>query len=138
MIAVLEDDPYRLTEVPRIGFRVADGVAMLLGIELDAPQRLRAGLLFALGEAAGNGNVFLPLPELWQAAARLLEVHDAEPLEAALVRLAREETRSCSSASAPTLPSRGRPRRASLLRSRSVRRRPTGGAVRPPGAARAD
>ncbi len=25
VIAVLEDDPYRLTEVPRIGFRVADG-----------------------------------------------------------------------------------------------------------------
>src|SRR3954452_20160615 len=91
VIAVLEDDPYRLTEVPRIGFRVADGVARSLGIELDAPQRLRAGLLFVLGEAAGNGNVFLPLPELWQAAARLLEVHDVEPLEAALARLARED-----------------------------------------------
>ena len=91
VIAVLEDDPYRLTEVPRIGFRVADRVARSLGIELDAPQRLRAGLLFVLAEAAGNGNVFLPLPELWQAAARLLEVHDAEPLEAALARLARED-----------------------------------------------
>jgi len=91
VIAVLEDDPYRLTEVPRIGFRVADGVARSLGIELDAPQRLRAGLLFVLGEAAGNGNVFLPLPELWQAAARLLEVHDAEPLETALAQLARED-----------------------------------------------
>ena len=91
VIAVLEDDPYRLTEVPRIGFRVADGVARSLGIELDAPQRLRAGLLFVLGEAVGNGNVFLPLPELWQAAARLLEVHDAEPLEAAFARLARQD-----------------------------------------------
>ncbi len=91
VIAVLEDDPYRLTEVPRIGFRVADRVARSLGIELDAPQRLRAGLLFVLGEAADNGNVFLPLPELWLAAARLLEVHDAEPLEAALARLARED-----------------------------------------------
>ncbi|HEY4347473.1 MAG TPA: AAA family ATPase [Gaiellaceae bacterium] len=91
VITVLEDDPYRLTEVPRIGFRVADRVARSLGIELDAPQRLRAGLLFVLAEASGNGNVFLPLPELWQAAAGLLEVHDAEPLEAALARLARED-----------------------------------------------
>src|SRR5436305_9255763 len=91
VIAVLEDDPYRLTEVPRIGFRVADRVARSLGIELDAPQRLRAGLLFALGEAAGDGNVFLTLPEVWQAAARLLEVHDAVPLEAAVARLTREE-----------------------------------------------
>ncbi len=90
VIAVLEDDPYRLTEVPRIGFRVADRVARSLGIELDAPQRLLAGLRFVLAEAAADGNVFLPLDELWQAAARLLEVHEAEPLEAALDRLARE------------------------------------------------
>ncbi len=54
VIAVLEDDPYRLTEVPRIGFRVADRVARSLGIELDAPQRLRAGVLFVLTEAAGT------------------------------------------------------------------------------------
>jgi exodeoxyribonuclease V alpha subunit len=89
-IAVLTDDPYRLTEVPRIGFRVADRIARSLGIEPDAPQRLRAGLLFALGEAASDGNVFLPLAELWSAAGRLLEVHDLEPLESALAQLERE------------------------------------------------
>jgi exodeoxyribonuclease V alpha subunit len=91
VIGVLEEDPYRLTEVPRIGFRVADRVARSLGIELDAPQRLRAGLLFALAEAAADGNVFLPLPELWRLAAGLLEVTELEPVEAALARLAREE-----------------------------------------------
>jgi exodeoxyribonuclease V alpha subunit len=90
VVAVLEEDPYRLTEVPRIGFRVADRVARSLGIELDAPQRLRAGLLFALGEAAGDGNVFLTLPELWRAAARILEVEELEPLESSLARLTRE------------------------------------------------
>jgi exodeoxyribonuclease V alpha subunit len=91
VIAVLQDDPYRLTEVPRIGFRAADRVARSLGIELDAPQRLRAGLLFVLGEGAADGNVFLPLPELWRTTAKLLEVHNPEPLEAALARLARED-----------------------------------------------
>jgi len=90
VIAVLTDDPYRLTEVPRIGFRVADRIARSLGIELDAPQRLRAGLLFALAEAAGDGSVFLPSEALWRAAARLLEVNEVEPLEAALARLVRE------------------------------------------------
>jgi exodeoxyribonuclease V alpha subunit len=88
--AVLRDDPYRLTEQPRIGFKVADRIALSLGIEVDAPQRLRAGLLYVLDEAASEGNVFLPLDELWREAARLLEVHDVEPLEAALSRLARE------------------------------------------------
>jgi exodeoxyribonuclease V alpha subunit len=91
VVAVLREDPYRLTELPRIGFRVADRVARTLGIEPDAPQRLRAGLLFALGEAAADGNVFLPLAELWAVAARLLEVHDVEPLEAALARLAADD-----------------------------------------------
>jgi exodeoxyribonuclease V alpha subunit len=90
VVAVLEEDPYRLTEVPRIGFRVADRVARSLGIELDAPQRLRAGLLFALGEAAGDGNVFLTLPELWRAATRILEVEELDPLESSLARLTRE------------------------------------------------
>jgi len=91
VVAVLTDDPYRLTELPRIGFRVADRIARTLGILLDAPQRLRAGLLFTLGEASAGGNVFLPLGELWREAGRTLDVHDAEPLEAALRRLVRED-----------------------------------------------
>ena len=84
---MLSDDPYRLTEVPRIGFKVADRIARSLGIEPDTPQRLDAGLRFVLEEAEADGNAFLPLDELWQGAGRLLEVHDVEPLEAALRRL---------------------------------------------------
>jgi exodeoxyribonuclease V alpha subunit len=87
---VLREDPYRLTEQPRIGFKVADRIARSLGIDADAPQRLRAGLLFVLDETAADGNVFLPLDELWREAARLLQVHELEPLEAALSRLAGE------------------------------------------------
>jgi exodeoxyribonuclease V alpha subunit len=90
VVAVLTEDPYRLTELPRVGFRLADRIARSLGVELDAPQRLRAGLLFVLAEEAADGNVFLPLDELWRASARLLEVHDPEPLEAALRALVRE------------------------------------------------
>lgn len=85
--SVLREDPYRLTEVRGIGFRVADRIARSLGVELDAPQRLRAGLRFALEEAEADGNVFLPLAELERAASRVLEVAEPEPLEAALRRL---------------------------------------------------
>jgi exodeoxyribonuclease V alpha subunit len=90
VVAVLAEDPYRLTELPRVGFRLADRIARSLGVELDAPQRLRAGLLFVLAEEAAEGSVFLPLDELWRASARLLEVHDHEPLETALRALVRE------------------------------------------------
>jgi len=47
-VAVLTHDPYRLVELPRVGFKIADGIARSLGVELDDPQRLRAGLVFVL------------------------------------------------------------------------------------------
>ena len=84
VVAVLTSDPYRLTELPRIGFKIADRIARTLGVELDDPQRLRAGLSFVLEEAEANGNTFLLLEELWQSAGRLLGVGDPEPLEAAV------------------------------------------------------
>ena len=84
VVAVLTGDPYRLTELPRIGFKIADRIARSLGVELDDPQRLRAGLSFVLEEAEANGNTFLLLEELWQSAGRLLGVGDPEPLEAAV------------------------------------------------------
>ena len=59
VVAVLTREPYRLVELPRIGFRVADRIAQSLGIEPDDAQRVRAGLRFALEEAEADGNVFL-------------------------------------------------------------------------------
>jgi exodeoxyribonuclease V alpha subunit len=51
VVAVLSHEPYRLIELPRVGFKIADGIARSLGIELDHPQRLQAGLRFVLEEA---------------------------------------------------------------------------------------
>ena len=84
VVAVLTGDPYRLTELPRVGFKIADRIARTLGVELDDPQRLRAGLSFVLEEAEANGNTFLLLDELWHDAGRLLGVGEPEPLEAAV------------------------------------------------------
>jgi exodeoxyribonuclease V alpha subunit len=84
VVDVLTHDPYRLIELPRVGFRTADRIARSLGVELDDPQRLRAGVRFALEEAEADGNTFLPLAELWQRAGKLLEVGDVEPLESAV------------------------------------------------------
>jgi exodeoxyribonuclease V alpha subunit len=90
VIGVLTDDPYRLIELPRVGFKIADGIARSLGVELDDRQRLRAGLVFVLEEAESDGNTFLPLPELWQRAGTLLGVGELDPLESALRALAVE------------------------------------------------
>jgi exodeoxyribonuclease V alpha subunit len=84
VVAVLSHEPYRLIELPRVGFKIADGIARSLGIELDHPQRLRAGLRFVLEEAESDGNTFVPLAELWQRTGRLLGVGELDPLESAL------------------------------------------------------
>ncbi len=90
VVAVLEHDPYRLIELPGVGFTIADRIARSLGVEPDAPQRLRAGLQFVLEGAEADGNTFLPLAELWPRAGKLLEVADVEPIESAVRALAAE------------------------------------------------
>ena len=46
---VIDDDPNRLTEVAGIGFKTADKIARAVGIAHDAPKRLQAIVLHALG-----------------------------------------------------------------------------------------
>lgn len=84
VVALLQQDPYRLTELPRIGFKIADRIARSLGVELDDPQRLRAGLRFVLEQAESDGNTFLTFGELSKNAARLLGVGELEQLESAV------------------------------------------------------
>ncbi len=84
VIAVLTQEPYRLVELPRVGFKIADGIARSLGIELDDPQRLRAGLQFVLEQAESEGNTFVPSAELWQRAGRILGIDDPDPLESSV------------------------------------------------------
>jgi exodeoxyribonuclease V alpha subunit len=84
VVAVLTQEPYRLIELPRVGFKIADEIARSLGIEPDNPQRLRAGLRFVLEEAESDGNTFVPPAELWQRAGRILGIGDPDPLESAV------------------------------------------------------
>ncbi|MCP1547259.1 ATP-dependent exoDNAse (exonuclease V) alpha subunit [Methylorubrum zatmanii] len=74
-IAVMTEDPYRLArDIRGIGFKTADAIAMRLGLTADAPQRLRAGVSFALQTAADGGHCALPVAELVTLATELLDV----------------------------------------------------------------
>ena len=74
-VDVVREDPFRLAEdVFGVGFRTADRIAQRIGIPADSPQRLRAGLLFALSEASVQGHVFLPRSRLLEEASALLEI----------------------------------------------------------------
>lgn len=87
-IAVVRADPYRLArEVFGIGFRTADDIARKMGWAPDSPQRVEAGVLFALGQLADDGHVYGPRDVLAAAAAELLAVPPAD-VETAIDRLA--------------------------------------------------
>jgi exodeoxyribonuclease V alpha subunit len=73
--SVIAKEPYRLArEVWGIGFKTADKIARAIGIAPDAPERLQAGVMHALGSAADAGNTLLPEPELVAQSCALLEV----------------------------------------------------------------
>jgi exodeoxyribonuclease V alpha subunit len=75
---VITEEPYRLArEVWGIGFKTADKIARAVGIAHDAPERLQAGVLHALGAAADEGHTLLPASDLSGRAAALLEAEQA-------------------------------------------------------------
>jgi exodeoxyribonuclease V alpha subunit len=83
-IRVMTEDPYRLArDIRGIGFRTADAIAMRLGMETTAPQRLRAGVSFALQDATDDGHCALPIADLVKLAQTLLKV-DAALIEFAI------------------------------------------------------
>jgi exodeoxyribonuclease V alpha subunit len=71
-IEQLRADPYALTQLDGIGFATADALARALGVPLDHPGRLDAGVLHALALAEDDGHCHLPRAELAERARRLL------------------------------------------------------------------
>ncbi len=81
----VQEDPYRLAdEVFGIGFIKADVIAQKMGVDFDAPIRIRAGLLFALNKLAQDGNTYAPRQLLLDTASELLKVDNPTRLAAAV------------------------------------------------------
>jgi exodeoxyribonuclease V alpha subunit len=90
--AVLRENPFRLaSEVTGIGFKSADKIAGNLGIPKDSPERIEAGLLYALEQAVADGHVFLPQDELTAAGAELLGVGQ-DTIVSGIVRLVNKKS----------------------------------------------
>lgn len=92
-VAILQQNPYRLSyDVQGIGFRTADRIAFSMGFARNDPNRVRAGLVYTLREAAASvGHVYLPKEELLQSASGILQVaHEEVENEYAALRLTRQ------------------------------------------------
>ncbi len=74
-ITIVKNQPYCLArDVYGIGFITADKIARSIGIALDAPQRISAGIEYTLNQLAEEGHVFAPREHLVEAAADILGV----------------------------------------------------------------
>ena len=71
-MAILHEDPYRLTEVDGVGFARADKIALAADVPPESSARAQAAAVYALSESEQQGNTFLPLAELSRRAAKLL------------------------------------------------------------------
>ena len=83
---VVSENPYELTRVFGVGFKVADRIARAGagdGADVNAiPGRTTAALVYALTEAEGRGSTCLPLGRLLANAGELLgHVPDEEAVE---------------------------------------------------------
>ncbi|GLW14149.1 ATP-dependent RecD-like DNA helicase [Streptomyces sp. NBRC 13847] len=74
-ISVVRNAPYRLAaDVWGIGFLTADRIAQSVGIPHDSPDRVKAGLQYALSQSTDQGHCFLPEEQLIADAVKLLGV----------------------------------------------------------------
>lgn len=86
-IEVVSQNPYRLIEdIPGIGFKMADRIALALGIEENSSFRIRAGITYVLSTLCQRGDMFSPEEELIRHASSILHV-ESDFIEDAIVFL---------------------------------------------------
>lgn len=72
-IQTVQEHPYRLCEMAGVGFHTADRIAMCMGMDRLAPERIDQGLLYALTEAETRGHLCLTKQSFLDAAIKLLD-----------------------------------------------------------------
>ncbi|MBC7958532.1 MAG: ATP-dependent RecD-like DNA helicase [Vallitaleaceae bacterium] len=86
-IDVVKNNPYQLAEdIHGIGFKMADSMAFRIGIDPLSPERIMAGIKYVLGQASGEGHLFLEKEVLIADSSQLLEVNVGS-IENALIEL---------------------------------------------------
>jgi exodeoxyribonuclease V alpha subunit len=90
-LETVQKNPYQLErDIYGVGFKTADRIAQALGLPVDHPSRIEAGIVFALNETIEDGHVYVPTELLAQRANELLGV-SPELIAPGLERLAQDD-----------------------------------------------
>lgn len=88
----IKRNPYRLTDEDiNIGFKIADRVAISLGIDSQSQFRIMSGIEYVLSKAIQNGHVYLPSDMLVSETSKLLNTA-SEVVENAMSKMIFEES----------------------------------------------
>lgn len=75
MYSVIQQNPYKLADdIAGIGFKIADEIAVKVGIHSDSDFRIKSGILYSLLQGAGQGHVYLPMKEILAHTRELLGI----------------------------------------------------------------
>ena len=87
-IAYVTEDPYRLAnDFYGIGFFSADKVALSIGLEIDSPERIMAGIKHVLAASREFGHCYLTESQIGAQVKELLELDLNDRLPAFLKRM---------------------------------------------------
>lgn len=91
LYTVLKQNPYRLADdIHGVGFRIADEIAVRVGIHADSDFRIKSGIVYSLMQASAAGHVYLPLEQLTAYTRELLSLQ-MDSIETYLMDLAIEK-----------------------------------------------
>lgn len=78
-ISEIKENPYKLADdIFGIGFKMADKVALSMGVAKDSEYRIASGTRYVLGQYHGNGHSYVPQEELVRASAVILGVDEVQ------------------------------------------------------------
>lgn len=90
-LKVIREDPYKLAEdIFGIGFKIADRIALLSGIDPRSPMRVKAYILYLMSKDIEDGHVFSFLDSIAQKVLKELELEDVETIYFLVEELVRE------------------------------------------------
>lgn len=73
---IVKEHPYRLCEIPGIGFLTADKIALSMGFDRLSTDRVDEGMLYTLSEAEGKGHLCMEKHAFVRACLKLLDTED--------------------------------------------------------------
>lgn len=73
---IVKEHPYRLCEIPGIGFLTADKIALSMGFDRLSTDRVDEGMLYTLSEAEGKGHLCMEKHAFVKACLKLLDTEN--------------------------------------------------------------